>query len=83
MLNPRRLSRYGTGWNCLPTNERLAAVTGLSERTWQRADTALRLLRMATEVLRGRQRAASSAWELTTVENQASPVVPGLGLDRR
>ncbi|BDE17419.1 hypothetical protein MKCMC460_62790 (plasmid) [Mycobacterium sp. 20KCMC460] len=47
---------YGTGRNCRPTNERLAAVTGLSVRTVQRADTALRLLGVATEVLRGRQR---------------------------
>jgi hypothetical protein len=47
---------YATGRNCRPTNERLAADTGLSVRTVQRADTALRLLGVATEVLRGRQR---------------------------
>ncbi|WP_264917054.1 MULTISPECIES: helix-turn-helix domain-containing protein [Mycobacterium] len=47
---------YATGRNCRPTNERLAADTGYSVRTVQRADTALRLLGVATEVLRGRQR---------------------------
>jgi hypothetical protein len=47
---------YATGRHCRPTNERLAADTGLSVRTVQRADTALRLLGVATEVLRGRQR---------------------------
>ena len=39
-----------------PPTSRLAADTGLSVRTVQRADTALRLLGVATEVLRGRQR---------------------------
>ena len=47
---------HGTGRHSRPTNERLAADTGLSVRTVQRADTALRLLGVATEVLRGRQR---------------------------
>ena len=47
---------HGTGRNCRPTNERLAAITGLSVRTVQRASTALRLLGVATEVMRGRQR---------------------------
>ncbi|MGV7306200.1 helix-turn-helix domain-containing protein [Mycobacterium kansasii] len=47
---------HTTGRNCRPTNERLAADTGYSVRTVQRADTALRLLGVATEVLRGRQR---------------------------
>jgi hypothetical protein len=51
-----RYADHGTGRNCRPTNERLAADTGLSVRTVQRADTALRLLGVATEVLRGRQR---------------------------
>jgi hypothetical protein len=51
-----RYAEYATGRNCRPTNERLAADTGLSVRTVQRADTALRLLGVATEVLRGRQR---------------------------
>jgi hypothetical protein len=49
-------AEYATGRNCRPSNERLAADTGLSVRTVQRADTALRLLGVATEVLRGRQR---------------------------
>ncbi|KUI36280.1 plasmid replication protein [Mycobacterium sp. GA-2829] len=47
---------HRTGRDCRPTNERLAAITGLSVRTVQRASTALRLLGVATEVLRGRQR---------------------------
>ncbi len=47
---------HRTGRNCRPTNERLAAMTGLSVRTVQRASTALRLLGVATEVVRGRQR---------------------------
>jgi len=51
-----RYADHHTGRNCRPTNERLAADTGLSVRTVQRADTALRLLGVATEVLRGRQR---------------------------
>jgi hypothetical protein len=51
-----RYADHSTGRNCRPTNERLAADTGYSVRTVQRADTALRLLGVATEVLRGRQR---------------------------
>jgi hypothetical protein len=51
-----RYADHGTGRNCRPTNERLAADTGVSVRTVQRADAALRLLGVATEVLRGRQR---------------------------
>jgi hypothetical protein len=47
---------HRTGRNCRPTNERLSEMTGLSERTVQRASTALRLLGVATEVMRGRQR---------------------------
>jgi hypothetical protein len=47
---------HRTGRNCRPTNARLAAMTGLSVRTVQRASTALRLLGVATEVSRGRQR---------------------------
>jgi hypothetical protein len=47
---------HGTGRNCRPSNERLAADTGYSVRTVQRADTVLRLLGVASEVLRGRQR---------------------------
>ncbi|ULP45607.1 MULTISPECIES: helix-turn-helix domain-containing protein [Mycobacterium] len=59
-----RYADHGTGRNCRPTNERLAADTGYSVRTVQRADTALRLLGVATEVLRGRQR--------TRIERMAS-----------
>jgi hypothetical protein len=47
---------YRTGRDCRPTNATLAAHAGVSERTVQRASTALRLLGVATEVLRGRQR---------------------------
>jgi hypothetical protein len=47
---------HRTGRNCRPTNERLSQMTGLSVRTVQRASTALRLLGVATEVMRGRQR---------------------------
>jgi hypothetical protein len=49
-------AEYATGRQCRPTNDRLAQDTGLSVRTVQRADAALRLLGVATEVLRGRQR---------------------------
>jgi hypothetical protein len=49
-------SDHRTGRNCRPTNARLAELTGLSVRTVQRASTALRLLGVATEVMRGRQR---------------------------
>lgn len=47
---------HRTGRNCRPTNARLAEITGLTVRTVQRASTALRLLGVATEVMRGRQR---------------------------
>lgn len=47
---------YRTGRNCRPSNQTLAAAAGVSVRTAQRASTALRLLGVATEVLRGRQR---------------------------
>lgn len=47
---------HRTGRNCRPTNATLAQMTGLSVRTVQRASTALRLLGVATEVMRGRQR---------------------------
>ncbi|MDO2391713.1 helix-turn-helix domain-containing protein [Mycobacterium avium subsp. hominissuis] len=59
-----RYADHATGRNCRPTNERLAVDTGYSVRTVQRADTALRLLGVATEVLRGRQR--------TRIERMAS-----------
>jgi hypothetical protein len=51
-----RYADHATGRNSRPTNERLAADTGYSVRTVQRADTVLRLLGVATEVVRGRQR---------------------------
>ena len=62
-----RYADHGTGRNSRPSNERLAADTGLSVRTVQRADTALRLLGVATEVLRGRQRTRAeryAAWRV-------------------
>ena len=49
-------AEYGTGRGSRPSNDRLAKDTGYSVRTVQRADTALRLLGVATEILRGRQR---------------------------
>lgn len=51
-----RHADHRTGRDCRPTNETLAACAGVSVRTVQRASTALRLLGVATEVLRGRQR---------------------------
>lgn len=45
-----------TGRNCRPANATLARITGLSERTVQRASKTLLLLGLATEVSRGRQR---------------------------
>ncbi|EFG78201.1 MULTISPECIES: hypothetical protein [Mycobacterium] len=45
-----------TGRNCRPTNTQLHHDTGYNERTIQRAHECLRLLGVATEVLRGRQR---------------------------
>lgn len=51
-----RHADFQTGRNCRPTNARLAELTGFSVRQVQRADEALRLLGVATEVLRGRQR---------------------------
>lgn len=59
---------WRTGRNCRPSNERLAADTGLSVRTVQRATTVLRLLGVATEVLRGRQRTRAErfgSWRLS------------------
>jgi hypothetical protein len=58
---------HGTGRHSRPTNETLAADIGLSVRTVQRADAALRLLGVATEVLRGRQRTRTerfASWRL-------------------
>lgn len=53
------MARYAdadTGRNCRPTNAQLHHDTGSHERTIQRAHECLRLLGVATEVLRGRQR---------------------------
>lgn len=51
-----RYADWTTGRNCRPTNDQLATATGFHERTIQRAHECLRLLGVATEVLRGRQR---------------------------
>lgn len=51
-----RYADYATGRDCRPSNDRLATDTGYDVRTIQRANTVLRLLGVATEVLRGRQR---------------------------
>lgn len=51
-----RYADFCTGRNCRPTNERLMRDTGLSKSTVQRASKALRLLGVATELFRGRQR---------------------------
>lgn len=62
-----RFADHRTGRDCRPTNERLAEITGLSVRTVQRASTALRLLGVATEVMRGRQRTRAeryASWRL-------------------
>lgn len=62
-----QFAEHRTGRNCRPTNARLAQITGLSVRTVQRASTALRLLGVATEVFRGRQRSRAeryASWRL-------------------
>jgi hypothetical protein len=51
-----RYADFCTGRNCRPTNDRLVRDTGLSKSTVQRASKALRLLGVATELFRGRQR---------------------------
>lgn len=51
-----RYADYRTGRNARPTNARLARDSGLSIRHVQRGRLCLRLLGVATEVLRGRQR---------------------------
>jgi hypothetical protein len=47
---------FRTGRNCRPSLARLIEITGYSKRTIQRARLVLRLIGVATEVLRGRQR---------------------------
>lgn len=51
-----RYADYATGRDCRPSNKRLAKDTGYDVRTVKRANTVLRLLGVATEILRGRQR---------------------------
>ena len=62
---------HRTGRNCRPTNASLAALTGLSVRTVQRASTALRLLGVATEVMRGRQRTRGERYASWRVGDRA------------
>ena len=59
-----RFADRSTGRNCWPSNATLAARSGFDPRTVQRARSCLRLLGLATEVVRGRQR--------TYVERMAS-----------
>lgn len=59
-----RFADRSTGRNCRPSVATLATRTGFSERTVQRTRECLRLLGVATEVVRGRQR--------TYVERMAS-----------
>ncbi|CAM3329662.1 Helix-turn-helix protein [Williamsia muralis] len=47
---------YRTGRNCRPSVDRVAEISGYAERTVQRARLVLRLIGVATEVVRGRQR---------------------------
>lgn len=51
-----RTADTSTGRNCRASNAALATATGFPVRTVQRARECLRLLGVATEVLRGRQR---------------------------
>jgi hypothetical protein len=51
-----RFADRSTGRNCFPSNATLAARSGYNVRTVQRAHSCLRLLGLATEVVRGRQR---------------------------
>lgn len=62
---------HATGRDSRPTNQTLAADTGLSVRTVQRADAALRLLGVATEVLRGRQRTRNERFASWRVGDRA------------
>ena len=50
---------HGTGRNCRPTIALIAQMTGYGERTIQRARQVLRLIGVATEIFRGRQRTLS------------------------
>jgi hypothetical protein len=47
---------YRTGRNCRPSVDRVVQNSGYAERTVQRARLVLRLIGVATEVVRGRQR---------------------------
>ncbi|WP_307856971.1 helix-turn-helix domain-containing protein [Mycolicibacter acidiphilus] len=47
---------YATGRNARASNARIVAATGLSDRQVQRGREALKLLGVATEILRGRKR---------------------------
>jgi hypothetical protein len=51
-----RYADHATGRECRPSNHRLAKDTGYDVRTIKRANIVLRLLGVATEIFRGRQR---------------------------
>lgn len=51
-----RFADRSTGRNCWPSNATIAARSGFDVRTVQRARSCLKLLGLATEVVRGRQR---------------------------
>jgi hypothetical protein len=65
-----RYAEHHTGRNCRASNATLAACAGVSVRTVQRATTALRLLGVATEVLRGRQRSRNERMASWRVEDR-------------
>ena len=48
-------ANWSTGRDCRPTNKQLQDKTGFKERTIQRAHECLRLLGIATEIVRGRK----------------------------
>lgn len=66
-----RYADYRTGRNCRPSNQRLAADTGYDTRTIKRANTVLRLLGVATEILRGRQRTRAERFASWRVGDKA------------
>jgi len=66
-----RYADHATGRNSRPTNERLARDTGYSVRHVQRVDEALKLLGVATEVLRGRQRTRAERFAAHRVRDRS------------
>jgi len=66
-----RYADHRTGRNCRPSNQRLAKDTGYDTRTIKRANTVLRLLGVATEILRGRQRTRAERFASWRVGDRA------------